>query len=173
VNRLVAIPQSREPPPDLLRRLRAIHPRAELVYIGDGEWWVGIVEPNEHRRQTGARILAREWAQDHPDWGVLRMGALLVQGFSYCGSWVFDGEPTAKLVHDFAEADWMWREQQRAVEQLVLEGPTQRRARTARAHVKAAHSANGRWVVRRILQGRRPVYGYAGAPCAPLDRRAV
>jgi hypothetical protein len=81
--RLVHVPEARTVPDELLERLRLLHPRAELVYAGDGRWLYGYVGTNTARQALGERILAREMAKDPQKrrQANLLLGELVRQGF--------------------------------------------------------------------------------------------
>ncbi len=83
--RLISIPEFREPSADLLRRLRALDARAEVVYIGNGVWLVGRVKPESRRRIDARReILSLRVEDGFPDIGrlpELRQAILKEQGF--------------------------------------------------------------------------------------------
>lgn len=101
--RFLADTGERTPPAGVLPRLRAIHPRAELVDAGT-EWWLGLVEPNPHRRATGARLLRREQGAPEPDRETVRLGRLLLQDFTLVAKYAAaDGA----MVEDFRRRCWL------------------------------------------------------------------
>lgn len=51
-------PEGRETPLLLLADLRAIEHCIELVYVGDGLWWIGRVSPDDRLRDAGWRMEA-------------------------------------------------------------------------------------------------------------------
>lgn len=92
----------RIPPAGLLARLRAIHPRAELVDAG-AEWWLGLVEPNPYRRRTGERLLKRAAGDTEPDAETVRLAQLLLQDFTLVAKYAAaDGA----MVEDFRRRGW-------------------------------------------------------------------
>lgn len=107
VPRLIDVPVERETPLDVLAACRAIDANAELIYIGEGRWWLGSVSvPNKYRQRTGLRLLGRELRRDHPDAGVCRQGSLMVQGFALIAEYpAADGA----MVDDFRRRDWQYR----------------------------------------------------------------
>ncbi len=95
----------RNPPAGLLARLRAIHPRAELVDVGS-EWWLGLVEPNPYRRRTGQRLMARLTKDADPDPGDLRLARLLLADFTLVAKYA---EADGAMVEDFRRRDWQFK----------------------------------------------------------------
>lgn len=119
--RLIDIPEFREPSPDLLRRLRALDPRAEVLYAGKGVWYVGRVKTDSRRRIDARReILSLRVEDGFPDVGrlpELRQAILKEQGFGLV-VWTdgkegrpkpIYGEPDAILVREFEMAMFVER----------------------------------------------------------------
>lgn len=118
MDRLIDVSAVREPSPELLHRLRQIDPRAEVVYVGQGRWWVGRVKPDSARVPTGRRMLAAIRAGDgFPDdpgtpsdrWPELRQALLMAQGFGLVCDVTVYGEPDALLVREFELAMYVER----------------------------------------------------------------
>lgn len=110
MQRLVTVPEEREPPTWLLAGLRLVDPGAEVVYIGRGDWWVGVVAtPNRHRRRFGLRLLRRQRGKWRPDPALVRQALLALQGFSVIAT--YTGDPTGAWIDDFARRDHEWRYQ--------------------------------------------------------------
>lgn len=114
--RLIGIPEIREPSADLLRRLRTLDSRAEVVYLGNGVWLVGRVR-TESRRRIDARseILSLRVEDGFPDTGrlpELRQSILKEQGFGQVVRTDGEngnpnriyGEPDAILFREFEKA---------------------------------------------------------------------
>lgn len=112
-DRLIDLPAFRDPSPELLRRLRALDARAEVVYVGEGRWWVGRVKTNSARRATGRRMAAAIQAGDGlygpTRWPELRQALLMAQGFGLVVDKTIRGEPDAILVREFAIALYVER----------------------------------------------------------------
>ena len=83
VQRLVHHEADREAPDALILRLREIDPSFEVVYFGEGWWWVGAVRPNAARRRIGDTILAEEAKRDVPNPHNVLLGRLAQQGFAF------------------------------------------------------------------------------------------
>jgi len=83
VRRLVHHEAEKEAPDGLLLRLREIDPTLEVVYFGDGWWWVGSVRPNAHRRRIGEIILAAEERRSPANQHNVLLGRLALQGFAF------------------------------------------------------------------------------------------
>ena len=111
--RLIDIPETREPSPDLLRRLRELDSRAEVVYVGNGMWYVGRVKPDAPRRITARReILNLRESDGFPDeerWPKLRQALLKEQGFGVVVREKIQGEPDDILVAEFTRAMFVER----------------------------------------------------------------
>ena len=125
--------EARPTPLLLLAELRTIDPRAELVYVGGGDWWLGAINPNDERTRKGQLILQQMDALD----GVIRekpsirrnimLGRLLVQGFARIAVYHAVGEPsgTVTVLHgtpdayettmyrDFEERDTVYRHEEK------------------------------------------------------------
>jgi len=165
--RLIDIPgQVREPSADLLRRLRDIDPRAEVLYVGEGRWWVGRVKPAPERRARGRRMILRardeDWfgVEPHEYWVTLRQGLLMAQGFGLVVDMTIQGEPDARLVQEFELAMWVERGGQfKDTDDVLAEA-----ARQARLKDEAdADRQRYRWLYRRSAKGKgNPWIGYGG-----------
>ena len=111
--RLIDIPETREPSLDLLRRLRELDSRAEVVYVGNGMWYVGRVKPDAPRRIIARReILNIKESDGFPDeerWLKLRQALLKEQGFGVVVMETIRGEPDDILVAEFTKAMFVER----------------------------------------------------------------
>jgi len=164
MDRLIDLPEERVCPEGLLRQLRQVDPAAELIYVGEGEWWLGVVKPNTFRRAQGDAILGREWRKDQPSWDQLRYGQLMRQGFAFCGTWTFLGEPTGQIVHEFRESTWLWTHDQARLEDTLLEAPERKRQQNLRSMMKDRLHADARSVYRHLVKDRRTVFSLPPAP---------
>ena len=118
IERFVDIEVEKETPDRVLLLLREVHPMAELVYVGAGWWWVGIVKPEAPAREVARSALEkmrdsktgvidpRRWAR-----GLVRRWMLQEQGFALCGKYRFgdEGPEWDAIVKDFTFADWVYR----------------------------------------------------------------
>src|SRR5574341_1372003 len=116
--RLIDVPAVREPSAELLHRLRQIDSRAEVIYVGQGRWWVGRVKADSARRPVGQQMLAAIMAGDgFPDepgtetdrWPELRQAMLMAQGFGLVCDVTVYGDPDARLVREFELAMYVER----------------------------------------------------------------
>jgi hypothetical protein len=164
MDRLIDLPEPRVCPESLLAQLREVDPAAELIYVGEGEWWLGVVKPNTFRRAQGDAILGREWAKDQPSWEQIRYGQLMRQGFAFCGTWHFIGEPTAKIVQEFRESTWLWAHDRDQAEDTIFEAPERQQQANLRAMMKDRLHADGRSVYRHLVQDRRTAFSLPPAP---------
>lgn len=111
LERLVGV--EREAPPLLVRDLRAIEPTAELVYMGDGTWWLGRVHPSFDLRKQGwekvraANAATAEHRVDPHHAKLYRIGRLQQLGFQFTAEYA--GEPDGRIVQDMMRADYLWR----------------------------------------------------------------
>jgi hypothetical protein len=86
--------------------------RAEVVYVGQGRWWVGRVKPNSPRRATGRQLALAIREGDGfggDQWPELRQALLMAQGFGLVVDVTVQGEPDAVLVREFALAMYVER----------------------------------------------------------------
>ena len=79
--RLVDVCTSRVAPDHVLRELRSIDERAELVYVQRGKWWLGLVYENIITIQWGRAELCRIKDEGGASWPTLRLAQLKSQGF--------------------------------------------------------------------------------------------
>lgn len=125
-------PEGRPTPLLLLASLRDIDPTAELVYVGEGQWWLGSVRPNEPRAAKGRVILQQMealQAQQRAIPSIVRnimLGKLMVQGFARIMAYDCSGDVAGEVIvgkgtdwqyrttvlADFAERDRNFRETQ-------------------------------------------------------------
>ncbi len=101
-------------PDHVLRELREIEPRCELVYIGRGKWWLGLVDPQLHGAvvQAGYRLGEVIWEEGGATWPTLRLMQLKVQGFRKVRLPLerWPAEPLwAFVVFWFRKQDWSYR----------------------------------------------------------------
>ena len=122
----VTFSQTREAPGDILERLRAIDPAAELLFWGprlaDVEtapglvlpvvvpvWLLGVVRPNGLRRTAGYVMLRHQdrlgAAGNRDSW---RYGHLLYQSFAPIAFYPFP-QADVRIVDDFRLRDWLFR----------------------------------------------------------------
>lgn len=177
VRRLVQITavEGREPPPDLLARLREIDSTAELVYAGEGVWWLGAILLTPERVRDGALILYNEGLRgaDANPRNVL-LGKLAQQGFALVESYTeLAGDPAGAvadsngnvtgIVIDFSERDFAMRHDP--------EGAFRRRLDASALDADRAESTarmtdwlrtDGRAHYQREIRNRM-VFGYGGA----------
>ena len=90
---------------------------AELLEVGQGWWWVGIVKPEAPAREIARATLERmrgnsgiiDFRKYSPK--VVRRWLLQEQGFALCGKYRFgdEGPEWDAIVKDFTFADWVYR----------------------------------------------------------------
>lgn len=153
------LPTVREPPEDVLRRLREVNPRAELVYVGEGEWWLGEVKKNSPRRLGGLRTLERLYKQGPYNPKAALQARLKMQGFGFVGSYVVYGEAWGQIIRWWEFSNWWERafskaERDRQVLETVEEGGLNA---VARATLVDYIQVQGRWVHRHFMRGARSV----------------
>lgn len=90
LRRLVTIPEEREPPPECLAALRDVSERAEMVYAGNGLWWLGVVVDDTPAVRSGEDLVdvCRERERSGKDVRVAswRKALLMCQGFRMLAS---------------------------------------------------------------------------------------
>lgn len=150
IPRLIDVPVERETPLPVLAACRAIDPTAELLYIGEGRWWLGSVStPNKYRQRTGLRLLKRELGRDHPDRGVCRQGTLLLQGFAMIAEYP---EADDVLVEDFRRRDWQFKYEPDANEFTASESEPERKQEAARQRIREKLLADGKSIFRHFIR---------------------
>ena len=119
-------PGGRIPPPEVVRGLREIDPRMELVYVGEGKWLMGKCEYARDRWEQAARTienLLELFTQINPldvpmPWeqfverahNRMRERLLTIQGFQPIkGLVVREHQLHSGLVEWFRMIDWTWR----------------------------------------------------------------
>jgi hypothetical protein len=81
LSRLTDVPTSLEPCPDVVRGFREVDPRTELIYIGKGKWWVGIVHSDIPLIRAGEEEMAQIQASGGAPWTGIRLAWLKMRGF--------------------------------------------------------------------------------------------
>lgn len=106
----------RTPPAHVLAGLRAVDPDADLHYVGEGVWMLGVVrarsrqaEGGRPRRLSALKILQQERKKLVPDKANVLLAEAMLRDFFEIARYRVQGEPTSAIVHDFAERDWMWK----------------------------------------------------------------
>lgn len=88
--RLVQLPEEREPPPECLAALRDLTPRAEMVYAGNGLWWLGVVVDDTPAVEEGWKLVAMARGREREGKDVRvatwRKALLMTQGFRMLGT---------------------------------------------------------------------------------------
>ncbi len=80
---LVDVYRAQVAPDHVIQQLREIDPRCELVYIGGGKWWLGLVDTLRHVEvvKAGRRLGEALWEEGGATWPTLRLMQLKEQGF--------------------------------------------------------------------------------------------
>jgi hypothetical protein len=103
-------------PPEVLRELKRVNPYATLLYIGEGRWWLGLVElrwlteDNVFQKRVDAiKSLDREYGKEEPYRNRTNMirSYLKLRGFAFIAR--FEGEPTGRIVRDLEEREFNYR----------------------------------------------------------------
>jgi len=137
-DRFIDIPgQLREPSAELLQRLRAIDPYADVVYVGGGHWLLGRVHPVDYSRSSVCRM-GRRWvahiregdgffaASEIEDldadrlarFRALQHALLRAQGFEILKDVVVHGQPDAVLEYELRRIRYL---EQHHLEELTPE----------------------------------------------------
>lgn len=103
-----------KPPWDVVERLREIDPGADLLYIGEGRWMLGVYRPGEYRKQFARKQLhtltsVNPADKDLEPWAVVAKYRKVADGWAP----VLIGEAKnglfGELIRDFRVADWTFR----------------------------------------------------------------
>lgn len=161
--------EARPTPSLVLADLRLIDPTAELVYAGEGTWWLGTVRTNEERRKRGERILQMESARSQQNVRNVMLAHLLLEGFARIEA--YDGpDPSGvmlcrkgcrdqyhtTIVEDFRARDFEWRRdqgKQKFDDSMALSLGDAKKA-AADAEFKHYLATDGRAHYRREVRGR-------------------
>lgn len=79
--RLVDVSTARVAPDHVVRELRTIDPRAELLYVQRGKWWLGMVYTDIPLIGFGRSQLCHIKDEGGASWATLRLAQLKAQGF--------------------------------------------------------------------------------------------
>jgi len=120
--RLTTVSTFRDAPPEVVAEFRSVDPRAELIYVGRGKWWVGLVYTDIPLIYQGRRELVAIQESGGASWPSLRLSMLKAQGFrkvhlwdlDEAGNWIryerFEGDPPwGYLLNCFRRQDWIYR----------------------------------------------------------------
>jgi hypothetical protein len=166
--------EGREAPALLVAAIKAIDARAELVHVGGGHWWLGVVDSNDHREQQGEVILKFEHergASANPR--NVMLGELLREGFARVNGYTTDGDPSdevtdydgnrVSILADFQERDFWWNHDGGKAKFLErLKASSQDENDEASNALSLDYLINeGRSHYRREIKNRK-VFGYAG-----------
>ncbi len=109
--RLVDVWTARVAPDHVVRELRSIDRRAELLYVQRGKWWLGLVKQNIPLIEVGHKEMKTIWKEGGATWPTLRMAQLKCQGFRYIElpreRWPLD-PLWGFIVHWFREVNWRY-----------------------------------------------------------------
>lgn len=148
----VAVPVERTAPAWLLAQLRRVDPTVDLVYVGEGKWWLGAVTtPTRFRYRTGMRLLRRALRSARPLAAIARQGLLVCQGFTLITE--YQGDPSGAWVDDFARRDFEWRYHSDRDQYLVDERAELGRLAGIRARAEQLLGLAGR-ALHRMSRGR-------------------
>lgn len=152
----------------LVRDLRTVDPRADLLYIGgndekqQAEWWLlfcperwQLADGGNERFRKGCNLkalLLNETGEIRPS--AWRLADIQMGRMGWLGAYF--GEPGSHIFHTFQEANWRWRQERAAHDQAQLDqidevGVTERKRERVRKfageRAKEAHPY--------FLRGRR------------------
>lgn len=152
-----------EAPDELVRRLRAIRPNAELLYQGKGVWMLGEVRWNWFRYKKGVQIIS-SFLASREEVGVdyltmpnavafLNEGLLLMQGFCWIAD--YEGPPDGRIEVDYSRK--CWKEEHGSLDaefyQMAHESSDQtsllRKLKVAEDRVRSEGNSDYRIVMRR------------------------
>lgn len=113
----VDFPAPERAPDEVMRELRRIDPRADLVYFGQGRWILGATSPNDHRQGKGRAMLKAVRAVSVGDQSQRaldrrRLASLFAQGFRTIQMYRFEeggGRHFDRIIQDFKVRDRNYR----------------------------------------------------------------
>ncbi len=88
--RLTDVPTERNAPPEWVRAFREVDPRTELIYIGKGKWWVGIVYEDIPLIHIGRAEVEQIKANGGASWPTERLALLKAAGWRRVMLWAVD-----------------------------------------------------------------------------------
>jgi hypothetical protein len=161
----------------LLAELREIDPTVELMYAGDGRWWLGAVSDNHERRRRAEIMIAQITALEKQRQAArtLMLAHLNLQGFALIetyhgrdprGTMLVNPGPDeyrCTIVEDFRERDAAWRKDQgkaKFTERLLASMKEPERLE-GEARMKEYLATDGRDHYRREMRNRITVGGGA------------
>lgn len=110
-NRIATAPGGREPPGDVLYRLRVVEPMIELHYIGGGRWALGKYEPSSYRRKVAGERKRDPGVQQKPrSW---RMAWLTYHGFSWIDFFDLPNNQFGKVLRSYRRRKWRYNHRRR------------------------------------------------------------
>jgi hypothetical protein len=136
-------------PAPLLDRLQEIDPSVDMIYVGEGVWWLGAMRPNDQRREAGQLILGNEERRAVPNSRNVILGRCLLEGFARIeayrcpfgpdGTPVYDSNENLvpSIVEDLRERTWRLHADKEERERVFLE----RAAHTDKSHERAESRA--------------------------------
>jgi len=117
LKRLVDLPEEQRVAPEwVFERLREIDPGSEVLYMGDGVWWLGVVKPLAPRVEAGHQALKtyeklKFEKGKETQWPIIRNAILKSQGFGLVGKYRWPAEPLwGAMIEEFRYADYMYRQ---------------------------------------------------------------
>lgn len=174
--------EGRTTPPALLLQLREIDPTAELVYVGEKQWWLGAVRSNDERRKAGEHVLAFESRRTNPNPRNVMLGKLLLQGFARIQAYHCAGDPAltvtdadgdiCSIVEDFRARDKAWRVDQgkASFKERMAHSSGELKKKAADAEFRDYLRNDGRSKYRREMRDR-VMFGPAGMTGGRSERR--
>jgi hypothetical protein len=154
---LFDMPSQRECPGHVLRALRAVDPRADLLYLGEGCWQLLYQKADSAVAREGDKLIALERrrvaaARRLP---ILRQARLMQQGARSLGDYFYQGEPDESIADEFRFK--MGRTERELEEDFAVQldvsegGPRERRSLYV---LKELREAEGRSIFRHAFRHR-------------------
>jgi hypothetical protein len=111
-------------PDTLLRQLREIDEDAHVIYLGEGEWALGVVAPaHMERRERAVNLIRRAntlpLEKQNP--AVMRLARAAQQGFRVVGRYSEADMVSGFMVEDFRVADFVYRQGRDAAFERLLD----------------------------------------------------
>lgn len=144
---LVQHSATRTAPAEIVHLLREVHPDAELVYMEDGRWLLGLVRPGRPGRHAGMDMIDVEMskAEEDREAYTLKLARLVLQGFASIELF-HTNDPDTRIVESFRTREYLHQMREQIVRESMYADETEKqKAREAYARDLATYQAAEAW----------------------------